>query len=383
MAYYLSPIGNAQISDANGNPLVGGKIYTYLAGSTTPVATYTDNTGLTQQANPIILNSLGLPSSSLWLFGGVAVKFVIQDSTGVTLRTVDNVIGVGDTTNSASEWTDSGLIPTYISATQFSISGDQTGTLQTGRRVKTTNTAGQVYSTISASSYGAGITTITLRNDSITLDSGLSAVAYGLMGAVNSSLPAIAGGVTGTTGSLILATGTTAQRDATPATGYLRFNTSSNSPEVYNGSNWGAVGGGAAGSGTDAVFYENDQFVWTSYTIGQGKMVSGVTVTIANPGVFTLTNHGYSAGQAIRFTTTGALPTGLSTGSVYYVIATGLTASTFQVSTTSGGSAVNTTGTQSGTHSVGILRNASLTGPLTIASGASVTVPTGSRLVVL
>lgn len=60
MALYLSPIANDQQIDANGDPLVGGKIYTYLAGSSTPAATYTDSTGITAQANPIILNSLGL-----------------------------------------------------------------------------------------------------------------------------------------------------------------------------------------------------------------------------------------------------------------------------------------------------------------------------------
>lgn len=73
------------------------------------------------------------------------------------------------------------------------------------------------------------------------------------------------------------------------------------------------------------------------------------TVTVASPGVFTSVAHGLAAGDEITFRTTGALPTGLA-GTAYYVIATGLTADTFQVSTTPGGSAVNTSGSQSGTH---------------------------------
>lgn len=82
------------------------------------------------------------------------------------------------------------------------------------------------------------------------------------------------------------------------------------------------------------------------------KKTSTFTVTIASPGVFTLNGHGFLAGDRVVFATTGALPTGLTAGNTYYVIATGLTTNEFQVSATAGGSAINTTGTQSGTHSL-------------------------------
>jgi len=85
--------------------------------------------------------------------------------------------------------------------------------------------------------------------------------------------------------------------------------------------------------------------------VDQNSAVFGdFTVTIASPAVFTLNKHGLVAGKPIRFTTDGALPTGLSVGTTYYVIASGLTADNFEVSTTFGGSAVNTSGSQSGTH---------------------------------
>ena len=72
-----------------------------------------------------------------------------------------------------------------------------------------------------------------------------------------------------------------------------------------------------------------------------------VTISIASPAVITVGNS-CAAGQGIIFGTSSALPTGLTAGTVYYIISTGLTATGFEVSTTVGGSAVNTSGSQSG-----------------------------------
>lgn len=86
------------------------------------------------------------------------------------------------------------------------------------------------------------------------------------------------------TESLVLPTGTTAQRDATPTTGGVRFNTSYIKGEIYNGTSWTGLGG-ATGAGGDDVFYENGQTVTTSYTITTGKnAVTAGPVTI-NTGV--------------------------------------------------------------------------------------------------
>jgi hypothetical protein len=136
----------------------------------------------------------------------------------------------------------------------------------------------------------------------------------------------------------------------------------------------------ATGGGTDAAFYENDAVVTTNYTIGQGAYVSGVTMTMATPAVFTLANHGFVQDSQVHLSTTGALYTGLTVDTPYYVIAAGLTSSTFQLSATSNGTAINTSGTQSGVHSVGKIRNAVVAGPFTIATGVTITIPTGARL---
>jgi hypothetical protein len=81
---------------------------------------------------------------------------------------------------------------------------------------------------------------------------------------------------------------------------------------------------------------------------GASYVNSTVTISIAAPAVITWNAHGLSVGEAVQFTTTGALPTGLSTYTNYYVVST--TTNTFTVATAPGGSAVATSGTQSGTH---------------------------------
>lgn len=75
-----------------------------------------------------------------------------------------------------------------------------------------------------------------------------------------------------------------------------------------------------------------------------------VTITIATPGVVTWNSHGLSANDPVKFTTTGALPTGLTAGTTYYVVGASITANTFQVSATAGGPAIATSGAQSGVH---------------------------------
>lgn len=75
------------------------------------------------------------------------------------------------------------------------------------------------------------------------------------------------------------------------------------------------------------------------------------TVTLASPGVFTLVAHALVIGDRVYLTTTGALPTGLSANTIYYVVSTP-TADTFTVSAAEGGAAINTTGSQSGVHTL-------------------------------
>jgi hypothetical protein len=110
-------------------------------------------------------------------------------------------------------------------------------------------------------------------------------------------------------------------------------------------------------------------------TIDLPYVASTVTISIAAPGVVTWTGHGLSVNDTIRFTTTGALPTGLAINTTYYV-KTVLSANTFTVSTSAGGAAVTTSGTQSGTQTALVWYGVAVVAVAnTVVTLASVTVP--------
>ena len=95
MSVNPSPIGGyaAQFFDNNGVILSGGKIYTYAAGTTTPQATYTNASGATPHANPIVLDSAGrVPGGEIWLTNGLSYKFVVETSTAILIGTYDNIL---------------------------------------------------------------------------------------------------------------------------------------------------------------------------------------------------------------------------------------------------------------------------------------------------
>ena len=83
-------------------------------------------------------------------------------------------------------------------------------------------------------------------------------------------------------------------------------------------------------------------------------VVGNPTVTIASPGVFTLSGHNMQTGQQVYLTTTGALPTGLSANTNYWVIRTSSTQFRLATSLANAlaGTAINTSGSQSGTHTI-------------------------------
>lgn len=118
------------------------------------------------------------------------------------------------------------------------------------------------------------------------------------------------------------------------------------------GTNQGGLDIGTVGNRTYHIYSilrSDTGVVDALFSCNPGRAAT-VTMTIASPCVVTMTNHGLQAGSSVVFTTTGALPTGLTAGTRYYVISAGLTADAFEVSATDGGAAINTSGSQSGVH---------------------------------
>ena len=200
MSNKLNPFSGRQFLDANGDPYVGAKLFTYLTKTTTKQTVAKDLAGTSDHANPIILNARGEPGDGagaakpIWQPDGVSITIVLApandtDPPVAAISTWDDLEGINDTEVSGgqSQWID-GTAPIYVSATSFTLVGDQTTDYHIGRRVKTTNSGGTIYSTILTTAFTT-LTTVTVVNDSGVLDSGLSAISYGLLTATNNVIP--------------------------------------------------------------------------------------------------------------------------------------------------------------------------------------------------
>jgi hypothetical protein len=113
----LSPVGNGQqFFDNAGNILSGGLIYTYQAGSSTPLTTYTTVNGTVPNSNPIILNSSGRCDNQIWMQTGFSYKFILQTSTGTTLQTLDNLYPILQNATGSGATIPTGLIAIWSGA---------------------------------------------------------------------------------------------------------------------------------------------------------------------------------------------------------------------------------------------------------------------------
>ena len=292
----LTPTPKQQFFDANGNPLVAGKVYTYAGGTTTPIATYTDQTGATANTNPVILDSRGM--ANIWLQPTIAYKFVITDENDVTQYTTDNILVPLDNLSFGSPPPIGDVSPNTGAFTTLSATGNVTFS-------------------------GFGYTQ--------------------------------------------LQAGATTDRPSTASAGMLRYNTSLGQFEGYGATGWGAIGGtGATGGGLNQAFYENDQTITTSYTIGATKnaMSTGPVTTGA---AFSGTGSIAATTLTIASVSTGIL----AVGSV--ISGTGVTSGTTVTAYVTG------TG-GAGTYTVTPSQSVS---SATIESPVVITIPTGCRYVVI
>jgi len=162
---YLSAFAGAgwQFFSNTGQPLSGGMIYTYAAGTSAPAATYNSNAGNVANTNPIILDAYGRVPNEIWLTVGSAYKFVLQDSSAVQIGTWDNISGAVGSQNIVTSFSggSTGLTPLAASIGAIVLSGTLnvenggTGlsTVGTSGQVLTSNGSSMIFANLPA--YGA------------------------------------------------------------------------------------------------------------------------------------------------------------------------------------------------------------------------------------
>lgn len=106
----LSPVFVQRFADNNGNPLFNGQLTSFAAGTNTPIATYSDSTGVNQNANPVILNARG--EANIWILPNIAYKFQLSDALGNLIWTVDQVVNSQLTTLFGGN--DTGSVNAYV-----------------------------------------------------------------------------------------------------------------------------------------------------------------------------------------------------------------------------------------------------------------------------
>jgi hypothetical protein len=299
MTTALSPSPKQQFFTAAGVPLVGGKLYTYAAGTSTPLATYQDSTGTVSNTNPVILDSRG--EANVWLTPSDAYKFVLKDSAEVLIWTVDNInIGInfgnviitggsingaviGNISPAAGSFTDlsaSGTV-TFNATSQMQIPSGLTSertTTPVDGMLRFNTTVNEYEGNISAA--GQTISTLVNTGSPATTAVAVTNAPHGL-----------------STGDYITVSGCTPTNyngsynityiSTTSFSYVMASNPGSSASTIgtYIVHTWTQIGGGATGGGNDQIFVENGQTVTATYALPVGKNASSVGPITINSGV--------------------------------------------------------------------------------------------------
>jgi hypothetical protein len=236
MTTQISPLPIQRFYDNNNFPLSGGQLYTYIAGTTTPLPTFTDSTGVTANSNPVVMNARG--EANVWMTANQGYKFVLKDASWNTIWTEDNLYAAGAIGADLSNLTD----PTK-------------GTALVGFKLNATGSVGRTLSsklqdTVSVKDFGAtgdGITDDTASIQAATTWAGpLGKRIYFPAGSYIYGGVAIAAGMSpnfigeSTSNTFLLLTSGTA----------IGFNCATNAPVVFENLTFGYKAGitGTAGS---------------------------------------------------------------------------------------------------------------------------------------
>lgn len=182
MSWFLPP--NLQYLDTSGDPLDGGLLYFWVAGTSTEKDTYPTEAdalaGTNANANPVVLDAEG--RAKIVLAPGGVYKVELRNSAGTTIwGPIDNVTDIGGIN---SEWVDQ-RTATFVSASSFTLTGDQTTNWHPGRKVKFTD-ASTLYGIIKTSVY-TSLTTLTVEMINGPLTSSLASASVAIQGYANST----------------------------------------------------------------------------------------------------------------------------------------------------------------------------------------------------
>lgn len=423
----ILPPGMTTYYDNNGNPLTGGKVYNYIVGTTTLKNTWSDPGEVTLNTNPVVLDAAGRAKilgqgtyrQIVKKSNGDTVWDAVTASTGSGGSSTST--GDGDLVGTIKPWAGlvapnqyafsygqelsrttystlltaitllvpnivctsaSPILTGFSDTTQINIgaalelscvAAGTTVTSKTASTVTVTNNA-TVSTTANGTFFpfgnGNGSTTFNvpdLRGYTLAGRDNMGGVVAGRLTTTyfGANTPDAQGATGGSQSHTIITAELPQHRHNVTVTdpGHTHATTPANSGLLaqYNGG-VGTPGGGVAYGNVTVVSATTGITSTTSYS---GTTPATVTMTSASPAVITWNSHGFSAGQQVVFQTTGALYTGVTAGTTYFVIAAGLSANTFEISATLGGPAINTSGSQSGTHN-GQALNASTTAFATI-----------------
>ena len=401
MAGFRIDLPRAQVLSLTGvEP--GAKLYVYQNDTTTPISLYSDRACAASETNPVVADSAGRLNLPYTTYGGL-MTLVLKHVNATTLVettqwTENDVTGFYDRD---TPWVDVASATTTdigaINSDKIRITGTTAitglGSGAAGIR-KTVRFAAALTLTYNATSLILpSLATITTIADDcaefISLGSGnwlcvgyRSSISYQPLDSDLTTIAATSGAGTlvaalapistaisyGHIYGLITANGTDATNDidigpgfAVDRTGAIGMALAATLTKQLDAA-W-AVGSAAGGLDQGAIANTTYHLhlikrpdtgvVDAIYSLSHDKSAT-VTMTVASPAVVTWgvagAGHGLVAGAPFKFSTTGALPTGVTAGTQYFVIATGLTETTFQFAATNGGAAINSSGTQSGVH---------------------------------
>lgn len=298
------------VTDSNGAPVEGAKIYTYEIDGVTEKDSFDGENG-SVNANPVLTNAAGL--ADVYLDG--VYEIVVKDAD-------DNLLYSKNPVTSANQLTDVWIqkrSATYASTTTFTVSGNQTSIYTVGRRVKLEDSA-TLYGTISASSYSSPNTTVTVTIDGGTALSGSLSYAWVHFQELGNYIILSKGPDVASATSLDLAdnynyydvTGTTtiAGIDTRGVGGYVILHFDSTPTLTHHATDFILLGGAdiTAEAGDQAIFFEYDagKFRMVDYARKSGLPVvspsvptggttatGDVTLTSASPAVLKVTPSGY------------------------------------------------------------------------------------------